>query len=211
MDKSCFEYQIYVISDSIETLKTAIDSGAFLIQLRDKSKNLEIIKKKARELASYKKHKNFIFILNDYPELAIEAHADGVHIGQDTSSIEARKNLGANFIIGKTTHSIEQALAAQREGIDYISAGPVYKTPTKPGKEAVGLEYVKVVAKNIDLPFVAIGGINLDNLEGVLDAGAKTIGVVRAAFDAKELLAKIRGRKNASKNKWERNCAKKGD
>lgn len=126
--------------------------------------------------------------------MAINAGADGVHIGQDTPTIETRKIVGPNLIIGKTTHSLDQGLEARLEGADYFSVGPVYETPTKPGRKAVGLEYVRLAAENIDLPFVAIGGLDLKNIEEVLNAGAKTIGIVRAAADAKELLKKIRER-----------------
>jgi len=194
MDRSRFEYQIYAISDSTETLKNAIDDGARIIQLRDKSGNLDAIKEKASEIKLYRKNRSIIFIINDYAEIAIMAGADGVHIGQDTSTNETRKIVGNNFIIGKTTHAVEQAFAAQSEGVDYISAGPVYETPTKPGRKAVGLDYVELVARNIHLPFVAIGGINLTNIDAVINAGAKTVGVVRSAKDTKILLEKIKRR-----------------
>lgn len=194
MDRICFEYQIYAISDSTKILKNAIDNGARVIQLRDKSGDPDLIKEKALEIKAYKNNHAFLFILNDHPSIALNIGADGVHIGQDTSSIETRKIVGPDLIIGKTTHSIDQALVAQREGVDYISAGPIYDTPTKPGRKAVGLEYIKVVAENIDLPFVAIGGIDLTNIDAVLNAGAKTIGVVRSAQNTKMLLEKVRQR-----------------
>lgn len=192
MDRICFEYQIYAISDSTKILKNAINDGALVIQLRDKSGDLDAIKEKALEIMAYKNNHAFIFILNDHPLIAVNIGADGVHIGQDISSIETRKIVGPDLIIGKTTHSIEQAFAAQSEGVDYISAGPIYDTPTKPGRKAVGLEYIKVVAENIHLPFVAIGGIDPTNIDAVLNAGAKTIGVVRSAQNTKILLAKVR-------------------
>ena len=98
------------------------------------------------------------------------------------------------MIIGKTTHNLEQARQAIADGADYISAGPVYPTPTKPGRPAVGLSYVKEVAENLEIPFVAIGGIDLSNIDEVLAAGAKTIAVVRAWRDAAVLLRRIRER-----------------
>lgn len=183
---------MYVISDSVAVLGKAVDDGAAVIQLRDKSGDLELIRAKAQEIIQYKRFRNFLFILNDYPELAVEIQADGVHIGQDFSSLKARSIVGSDFIIGKSTHSLEQGLRAQKEGVNYISVGPVFQTPTKPGRVAVGLEYVREAAQKIGIPFVAIGGIDLNNIDSVLSAGAKIIGVVRAAKDAAQLLEKIR-------------------
>ncbi|KAF0134729.1 MAG: thiamine biosynthesis protein ThiS [Candidatus Saganbacteria bacterium] len=183
-----FENQVYVISDSVDTLIKAINDGAEIIQFRDKSRNLKSIQKKAQELISYKTKKHFIFILNDYPELAAEIGADGVHIGQDTSSVKARKIVGSNLILGKSTHSLEQGLAAQSEGVNYISVGPVFPTPTKPGQPAIGLKYVRFAAANINIPFVVIGGIDLTNINEVIKAGGKWIGVVRAADQVPQLL-----------------------
>lgn len=185
-----FEYDIYVISDSVEVLKKAVDNGAEIVQLRDKHSFRDVIRQKALAIKKYQEEKEFIFILNDDVELALEVGADGVHIGQDTDTIPIRKN--PNLIIGKTTHDITQAQQAAAEGVNYISAGPVYPTPTKPGRPAVGLEYVREVAAKIDLPFVAIGGIDLGNLEDVLQAGAKTVGIVRAAEQTQVFLERIR-------------------
>jgi len=186
-----FNHAIYVISDSIDVLKKAVDDGAAAVQLRDKSGDLESIREKARAMVLYKRSKNFIFILNDHPKLAVEVNADGVHIGQDYETAEARRIVGPDLIIGKSTHSIEQGLEAQKEEANYISVGPVFLTPTKPGRKAVGLEYVREAAGKISLPFVAIGGIDLDNVGAVLEAGAKTIGVVRAASAVPQFLKLI--------------------
>jgi thiamine-phosphate pyrophosphorylase len=149
---------------------------------------LEEINAKAKKIIEYKKEKSFVFIINDYPGLAVEVGADGVHIGQDFSISKARQIIGSRLILGKSTHSIEQGLRAQADGADYISVGPVFSTPTKLGRKAVGLEYVRQAASLITIPMVAIGGINLSNINEVLQAGAKTIGVVRAASEAPQLL-----------------------
>jgi thiamine-phosphate pyrophosphorylase len=182
-----FEYDVYVVSDSVEVLKKAVLDGAAIVQLRDKQSSREIIKQKALELKKYQEEKEFIFILNDDLELAIEIGADGVHVGQD---MPTPKN--TELIVGKTTHNITQAKQAVADGANYISAGPVYPTPTKPGRPAVGLKYVREVATQIDIPFVTIGGIDLNNLTDVLKAGARTIGIVRAADQTPVFLEKIR-------------------
>ncbi len=187
-----FRNDLYVVSASVTDLKKAVDDGAAIIQLRDKEGDEETVLKKARELVEYKKVKDFIFILNDDPQLAVKAGADGVHIGQDMSTVEARALVGNDLIIGKTTHNLEQGRQAIEDGADYISTGPVYPTPTKPGRPAVGLEYVREAARNLNIPAVAIGGIDLTNIDDVIGAGAKTIGVVRACTDAPELLKRIK-------------------
>ena len=187
-----FKNDLYVVSSSVAELKKAIDDGAAIVQLRDKTSDEGTILEKARELVRYKKVKPFIFILNDNAVLAVKAGADGVHVGQDMSTRDARAIVGQDMIVGKTTHNLEQGRQAIEDGADYISTGPVYPTPTKPGRPAVGLEYVREAAQDLDVPAVAIGGIDLANIDDVLSAGAKTIGVVRACTDAPELLKRIK-------------------
>ncbi len=187
-----FERDVYVVSDNIEVLKQAVMDGAAIVQLRDKTEDLQKIEQNALQIIEFLKDKEAVFILNDYPELALKVGADGVHVGQDDLSVaEVRKIVGTDFIIGKTTHNIEQGLKAQSDGANYISVGPIYETPTKPGRQAVGLEYLREAAAKINIPFVSIGGIDLDNLDDVLTAGAKTIGIVRAAGETKKFLENI--------------------
>lgn len=180
------------MSSSVSELKRAVDNGAAIVQLRDKTGDEATVLEKARELADYKHVRPFIFILNDDPALAVKAGADGVHVGQDMSTLEARAVVGDGMIVGKTTHNLEQGRQAMRDGADYISTGPVYATPTKPGRAPVGLAYVREAAEHLDIPSVAIGGIDLSNIDDVLAAGARTIGVVRASSDAVELLKRIK-------------------
>lgn len=194
MKKIPFVRDVYVISDSVSALKEAVDQGAAIVQLRDKSENTPAILEKAAQILGYTKMRFFVFILNDDPALAVKAGADGVHIGQDASTKETRRIIGPEMILGKTTHNLEQARQAIRDGADYISAGPVYATPTKLGRPAVGLAYVREVAQNLDIPFVAIGGIDLSTIDGVLRAGARTVAVVRAFSQTAELLQRVRER-----------------
>jgi thiamine-phosphate pyrophosphorylase len=187
-----FVNDLYVVSDSVSALKAAVQGGAAIIQLRDKSGDERVILEKAQEIRLFREGNSFVFILNDDPDLAVKAEADGVHVGQDTSTGDARRIIGESMILGKTTHNLEQARQAISEGADYISVGPVFATPTKPGRAAVGLSYVREAARNVSIPFVAIGGIDLSNIGDVLTAGARTVGVVRAWRDTAELLARIR-------------------
>ncbi|HOW53299.1 MAG TPA: thiamine phosphate synthase [Syntrophorhabdaceae bacterium] len=187
-----FTKDLYVVSASVSELKRAVADGAAIVQLRDKTGDEAAVLEKARELTDLRKEKPFVFILNDDPHLAVRAGADGVHIGQDMSTVETRRIIGEEMILGKTTHNLEQGRQAVLDGADYISTGPVYATPTKPGRPAVGLEYVRQAAQHLDIPFVAIGGIDLTNIDDVLAAGARTVAVVRAWRDAAELLKRIR-------------------
>jgi thiamine-phosphate pyrophosphorylase len=195
MKKVPFTNDLYIVSASVDVLKKAVDQGAAIVQLRDKSEDRALILQKAQEMAAYRKGRDFLFILNDDPELAIQVGADGVHVGQDMATADARRAIGDTMILGKTPHSGEQGQQAIADGADYISVGPVYATPTKPGRPAVGLAYVKQASQQLDIPFVAIGGIDLTNIDAVLDAGARTVAVVRAYGDAPELLKRIRGRR----------------
>ncbi|MCF8053790.1 MAG: thiamine phosphate synthase [Deltaproteobacteria bacterium] len=194
MKKFLFDKEIYVISAVPEVLVKAITDGARVVQLRDKEAPEAVIRQKAKELLSLKKFHQFVFIINDYPELAASIGADGVHIGQDFATVTARRIIGPGRILGKTTHNLLQANQAYHDGADYISAGPVFATPTKPGRLPVGLEYVREVAKaDIGIPFVAIGGLDIHNAQEVVKAGARTLGVVRANNQIKELLTILQG------------------
>jgi thiamine-phosphate pyrophosphorylase len=126
-----------------------------------------------------------LFILNDRPDLVDAADADGVHVGQaDTGVARAREIIGADRLVGLSTHSTEQIDAAAGTDADYIGVGPVHETPTKPGRPAVGLELVRYAASSAAVPFFAIGGISTANADAVAAAGAERIAVVRALTEA---------------------------
>lgn len=171
--------------DFLNAVASALDGGVRLIQLREKShdaKKIIRLGKKIRELTSIY---DAIFILNDRIDIAQIVDADGVHLGQDDIDIkDARNILGDKMIIGISTHCPEQAQKAVEQGADYIGVGPIFSTPTKPGRIAVTTDYSKWVAQNIDIPWYAIGGIDLNNVQQVLDSGAKRIAVVRAIINA---------------------------
>ena len=121
------------------------------------------------------------FIVNDSIDIALLAGADGVHLGQDDIPIiEARKITPPGFLIGISTHSLEQALEAERLGADYIGSGPVFATPTKEDYVPIGPETVKRVLQSVHIPVVAIGGLNMDNLPELRAVGAKNFAMVRA-------------------------------
>ncbi|MFO0202059.1 MAG: thiamine phosphate synthase, partial [Alphaproteobacteria bacterium] len=137
-----------------------------------------------------------LFIMNDRPDLAVLAEADGVHVGQgDLTAQEARRIVGGDKLVGVSTHSIEQARQAVLDGADYIGVGPVFSSRTKEFDEFSGLEYVQQVASEITLPAFAIGGIGVTNLREVLSAGASRVAVsseICAADDVERVAARMK-------------------
>ena len=188
--KRCQNWKLYVITDRArakgslaEVVREAILGGASVVQLRDKSATDEALIRQARKLLPLTRSAGIPLIINDRIEVAKKSGADGVHLGQEDASLkEARATLGKKAIIGRSTHSPEEALQAQADGFDYIGVGPVFATPTKPGYRTVGLGLVRFAAENIRTPFVAIGGIDEKNVSRVKKAGAKTVAVVRAVM-----------------------------
>ncbi len=174
----------------LRKIEQAYQGGTDIIQLRSKvlpDAALMRLGSKIRKIAA--RHRRLFFI-NDRVDLALAIGADGVHLGQDDMPIATARRLirraGCKIWIGKSTHNLRQALEAEREGADYIGVGPVFATPTKPYARSVGLDFVRQAAAKIRIPWVAIGGIDLENLVSVLQAGASRVAVVRAVFSAKD-------------------------
>src|SRR5205814_6658301 len=127
--------------------------------------------------------------VNDYPEIARDVPLEGLHLGQDDPSLAAARTIVRREIwIGKSTHSLEQAMAAETEGADYIGFGPLFATPTKPDYAPIGLGDIRRVHAEVNLPIFCIGGINIDNLQSVIDAGAKRVAVVSALLKAHNIV-----------------------
>jgi thiamine-phosphate pyrophosphorylase len=166
-------------------LRAALTGGADIVQLREKELGRAEIERAAGTFRRVADNFSALFIVNDDPELARFCDADGVHVGQDDVSAEqARELLGPDAIVGLSTHSTEQLAASAERPVDYVSVGPVWETPTKEGRPAVGLELVEHAAANAPHPFFAIGGIDAGNAEQVVKAGAERLCVVRAIRDA---------------------------
>jgi thiamine-phosphate pyrophosphorylase len=128
-------------------------------------------------------------IVNDHAEVARRVPLEGVHVGQDDDSIQVvRRKAGRDVLVGKSTHSLDQARAAQREGADYIGFGPIFATPTKPNYTPVGLADIRRAHAEVNLPIFCIGGINIDNLQSVIDAGAKRVVMVSALLKAHNIV-----------------------
>lgn len=177
--------RLYFVADGVDALEAALRGGVDVFQLRDKSGDDETVLAKAAVARRLCDAAGAILILNDRPDLAVAAGADGVHVGQDdTAPGEARAVVGPDALVGLSTHSPEQVAAAGAAGVDYVGVGPVFATPTKAGREPVGLALVRHAARHAQVPFFAIGGIEAGNVAEVVAAGARRVAVVRAIAEA---------------------------
>jgi thiamine-phosphate pyrophosphorylase len=166
-------------------LRAALSGGVDIVQLREKELGRAEILRAAATFRRVADTYSALFIVNDDPELARICDADGVHVGQDDMTAEeAREMLGPDAIVGLSTHSEEQIAAAAERPVDYISVGPIWETPTKAGRQAVGLELIAYAAEHAPHPFFAIGGIDADNAGQVVRDGASRLCAVRAIRDA---------------------------
>ena len=177
-------------ADAATATSALLEGGADLLQLRAKGHDLDTIRRVAERLLPLCRAADVPFILNDHPALAADLGADGVHIGQDDGPLsEARAIMGPGKIIGRSTHSLEQARAALAEGFDYIGFGPLFPTPTKLGRPGIGLENIAVMQREVGsrIPAFCIGGIVPETLPEVIAAGAQRIVVVSALLQSPDI------------------------
>ena len=166
-----------------------VEGGVDLIQLRGKNRSIGELVAVAAELHRLTSKSSTPLIANDHAEIARRVPLEGVHVGQDDESIEiVRQKAARSILVGKSTHNVEQARAAQDQGADYIGFGPIFATPTKPDYAPVGLEEIIRVHAEVNLPIFCIGGINIDNLQSVIDAGAKRVVMVSALLKAHNIV-----------------------
>jgi len=171
--------------------EAALAGGADMIQLRDKAGSLRELLPQARAIQALCRARGALFIVNDRVDLALAADADGAHVGQeDLPARSARSLLGNGRILGVSTHSLEQAHEAQAHGADYIGFGPMFATGTKDtGYPARGLDALREIRCAVSLPVLAIGGISLENVSAVVEAGATAPAVISAVVRAADIAA----------------------
>lgn len=190
LDKGCFTGRS--ISGYLKELKR--HKKVDIVQLRHKDGNRREAVRIANQIIRELSGSRILFIVNDYIEIAKITGCDGVHLGQRDLSVKtARSILGIDKIIGVSCHNLSQALSAQRQGADYISIGPIFKTPAKPKFKPLGLGNLRKISRHVHIPFFAIGGINKDNISSVAAAGAKKVAFIRAikqSTDIRRLLLK---------------------
>lgn len=181
---------------NIEVVQAMIDGGVKIIQYREKRppKSIRQMLAECRQIREMTRKAGVLFIVNDYVDIALLSDADGVHVGQDDLPVaDVRHLVGPDKLIGLSTHSPEQARQAHHDGADYIGIGPIFSTQTKDDVcDPVGLQYLEYAIANVELPFVAIGGIKLHNIEKVIQRGAKTICLVTEIVGARDVSGMVK-------------------
>jgi thiamine-phosphate pyrophosphorylase len=194
--------RLYLVCDARPRafLDAALRGGVDVVQLRDKTLDDGELIAAAREFRAAADAAGALFVLNDRPDLVAACGADGVHVGQeDLPPRAARSAVGADRIVGRSTHAPDQLAAAEADpDVDYLAVGPVHATPTKPGRPAAGLAYVEhAAAAGPRTPWFAIGGIDAETVGAVVEAGARRVAVVRAVTDAADPEAAARALRGA--------------
>ncbi|MDJ0580507.1 thiamine phosphate synthase [Crocosphaera sp.] len=189
--KKLINSSLYLVTSSTENIfeivESALKGGLTLVQYRKKNIDDIIRLEMAQKLCELCHKYDALFIVNDRADIALEVNADGVHLGQQDIPVSlARRILGPNKIIGRSTTNPQEMAKAIAEKADYIGVGPVYATPTKPDKKPAGLEYVKYAKENSPIPWFAIGGIDQHNVTEVMASGATQVALVRAIMEAND-------------------------
>lgn len=196
------KFDLYIITDEAiagglshtEIAQRAIDGGADVIQLRDKTRGCSELCQVGRVLRAITEKTGTLFIINDRLDVALACGADGVHLGRDDMRVDtARQIAPPGFIIGISAGTVEEALKAEQDGADYIAVSPVFFTTSKnnagPGH---GLDRLREICRNVTVPVIAIGGINADNVGDVIAAGAEGVAVISAVVGKKDISAAAR-------------------
>jgi thiamine-phosphate pyrophosphorylase len=180
---------LHALVDELETARAAAEGGATVIQLRLKGLSTGELVERGRRFRDLCSRYDVTFVVNDDVEAAIELGADGVHLGRKDEGIERTREAGLQ--LGISAQNFDEALAAELEHPDYIGAGPVWATPTKPEALALGLEGLRAICSTVELPVIAIGGIDATNAAACIEEGASGVAVVRTASDAASIRAAI--------------------
>jgi thiamine-phosphate pyrophosphorylase len=188
---------VYIIIDGqnlvgrseVLAAREVIKGGAGIIQLRDKLRNKGEILDVAYEIKKICAEAGVLFVLNDHVDVAMAVDADGVHLGKDDLPVSlARDMMVWDKIVGCTVRTVDQAVRAQEEGVDYVGVGSIYPSPTKPDVEIVGPERLQEIRGKVSIPIVAIGGINVTNISEVIEIGADSVAAINAVFGADDPL-----------------------
>lgn len=200
--ESLMDFQLYVVTDQslsrgrdfVTVVENAIDGGAGAIQLRAKHLGKRELLAVARDIRTLTQKHGVTFFINDHLDIALACEADGCHLGQDDFPIdEARRIVGTGFLLGASTHNVEQALYAEAQGASYVNVGPVFATKTKETSCApVGVELITRVKERLKIPQTCMGGINSSNVHEVILAGAERVAVVSAVVAADDVKAAAR-------------------
>ena len=170
-----------------------VEGGVDILQLRAKAFIPDDVRWFAEQVHPVTSAAGVPFVINDFPEVATDVGAEGVHLGQDDIPVErARQVAGYRTLIGKSTHSVAQAMAAAGEDTDYLGFGPLFATPTKPAYTPIGVNEIRLVHEMVNKPIFCIGGIKAENLGAVIEAGARRVVIVSAILQAEDVAAYCR-------------------
>jgi thiamine-phosphate pyrophosphorylase len=190
------DFKLYLITDRKQTkmplvaaVRLALEGGVRAIQLREKDLPVRELLSLSREMRALTKEFGARLFINDRVDVAIAVSADGVHLGHQSMPAKAvRKIVGKDMLIGVSTHSLDEAKEAEAGGADFITFGPIFNTPSKSNiGKPVGLDALKELKNDINIPIFALGGINSGNIAQVLDAGATGVAMISAVFAAEDI------------------------
>ena len=181
---------------NLEVLEAVIRGGAKIIQLREKEYSKRDLYQLALKFREITIRAGVLLIINDHTDIALAVEADGVHLGQDDLPLSAARKLAPELLIGVSTHSLEEALEAERDGADYINIGPIFPTKTKKGVEySLGLDIIPTISRNIQIPFTVMGGIKESNIDQVVARGVHRVAIVTAITQAPDIAEAVRSLK----------------
>ncbi|MBN1932668.1 MAG: thiamine phosphate synthase [Desulfobacterales bacterium] len=194
--KSFFSTQkrnIYCFADTLPLCKELLNAGAKIIQLRNKHLDDSAFFDLATAmLAQVKSCNDAILIINDRVDIALEIGADGIHIGQEDESYHrVISRMPTDMIVGVSVNCVDEALEAQKAGADYVGAGAVFPTSTKPDADLISLEELNGIVQAISIPVVALGGISIDNIHQVMETGAQYYGIISEINNAEDISARF--------------------
>lgn len=199
--------RLYIVTDRSwlgthtleEDVRAAIEGGATFLQIREKDLEHDAFVNEARKLRTLAKAAGIPYVVNDAVDVALEADADGVHIGQSDGSVaEVRKRLGQDKILGVSAQTLEQALSAEAQGADYLGVGAVFSTSTKTDAKEVSFETLAAICSSVKIPVVAIGGIGEKNLLALSGSGVDGVAVISAVFAQQDIRAAAERIRNLS-------------
>ena len=171
-----------------EQVEAALKGGVTCVQLREKELDETAFLQEAKELCALCRRYGVPFLVNDNVEIAIACGADGIHVGQeDLAAGEVRRRVGENMILGVSVHTVEEAFQAVRDGADYLGLGAVFPTSTKTDVEQMSNETLRAICDAVDVPIVAIGGINRGNILRLAGSGVDGVALVSAIFSAEDI------------------------
>ena len=171
-----------------EQVEAALKGGVTCVQLREKELDETAFLQEAKELCALCRRYGVPFLVNDNVEIAIACGADGIHVGQeDLAAGEVRRRVGENMILGVSVHTVEEACQAVRDGADYLGLGAVFPTSTKTDVEQMSNETLRAICDAVDVPIVAIGGINRGNILKLAGSGVDGVALVSAIFSAEDI------------------------